>query len=564
MTTPQVAFDIKRNYFVVFCSAKLSFIPSGAPERVFRKKTPKLPSRWIMALSRRNVDYMFRYFPRNWQYSEEARTVLNNFKKGTVTISKPTKFPAKFPFKTVPYKHQMKALHRAFPLDMFAILFEQGLGKTKTAIDLATAWNNPINIIMCPNSIIGEWEDQIPEHAPYTWDMYELKDLQKSWQWDRMWRTIDKGYHVWLLLGIESLQQGRAGEDILNILHMANKGKNEVTVILDESSTIKNWDSNRTIKAIEIGQLCQKRLILTGTPVTQGYQDLYGQYQFLSELILGFTSYVAYERQYVVLGGGKYKRIVGYKNIPELLALIKPYTSRVLKRDALDLPPKIFQTRHVTITKEQRRLYNNCKDGNLEFEGREFENLEYILVQYVRQAQIVDGFLPYDETNPSLAKPIKGRNPKIEEVVQVMAENKGNKVVIWCRYRPEQTMLQQRLIKEGYDTLLYNGDMNRAEKDEAKRSFTASDDPLVFLLTIQAGCRGLNLQTAHIAITYGLTFSLEQILQLWDRIHRIGQEHPCIYVNIHADNTIDDDIQLAIEDKKDLADYVSDQLMKES
>lgn len=557
---PSVEFDQRSDSFIVYCPRKLSFIPSGASERKFYKRTLTKKSRWVIPVTRRNIEYMFQAFPRKWDYSKEAKQRLNDYNEGQKQQDQTPKdrFPPLFKFKTKPFDHQLKALNKAYPLDAYGFFFEQGLGKTFTAINLACAWHNKLIVVMCPNSIISVWEDEIPTHAPYQYPMFTLKGTQKQWQLDALQKLLEKGTPVWLLLGIEAFHQGRGYDDLVSIIDYAHVHKTKVTGIIDESSTIKHYDSNRTMKAIKIGMKCQKRMILSGTPVTQGYQDLFGQFQFLGQNILGFVSYVGFEKEFVVMGGGDYNPIVGYKNIQQLLGLISPYCTRVLKDDVLDLPPKMHQTRFITMSPQQQKLYNDAKKGYMEFEGREFF-INMKLEEYIRLAQIVDGFLPYDKEHPELAKPIKGRNPKLEELIHVLGENRGHKAIVWCRYRPEQAIIHERLLAEGYEVILYNGD---TEDKSIWRDFQASIDPVIFLSTIQSGCRGLNLWTAHLAITYSGSFSYEEHIQKEDRMHRIGQEHPCLYVSIQAEHSIDQVLQTAVEDKADLADYVSDQLRK--
>ena len=122
---------------------------------------------------------------------------------------------------------------------------------------------------------------------------------------------------------------------------------------MDESTTIKNKDAERTKSIIKLGELGKYKRILTGSPVTKSPLDLFSQCKFLDPNILGFDSYYAFRNRYALMkrvsfGGKSFDQIIGYRRMEELQAKIHDYSTRILKEDCLDLPDKLYQKRYVS------------------------------------------------------------------------------------------------------------------------------------------------------------------------------------------------------------------------
>ena len=133
------------------------------------------------------------------------------------------------------------------------------------------------------------------------------------------------------------------------------------TMVIDESTTIKNIDAARTETCLALGVLAKKRRILSGLPSPQSPLDLFSQFYFLDPNILGFHRYSAFEQRYAIMspkpfgpGGRMINVIAGYQNLDELKAKIEPHSFRVRLAECYDLPEKMFIRRDVTLTDEQK------------------------------------------------------------------------------------------------------------------------------------------------------------------------------------------------------------------
>ena len=136
---------------------------------------------------------------------------------------------------------------------------------------------------------------------------------------------------------------------------------------------------------------------MTGTPVTKGAEDVYSQFRFLDSQILGYDSFYSFKARYCIMGGFENRQVVSYQNIEELTRNIEGHSFRVLKKDCLDLPDKIYQRHYVEMTPKQKQIYQNLKKSFVaELEGQTIEAPEAI-TRLLRLQQILCGWFPGEE-----------------------------------------------------------------------------------------------------------------------------------------------------------------------
>ena len=105
---------------------------------------------------------------------------------------------------------------------------------------------------------------------------------------------------------------------------------------------------------------------MTGSPITKNPLDLYTQCEFFDPYLLDFTSYYAFRNRYAEmktmhLRGRSIQVVDEFKNLGELSETLQGFSYRVLKEDCLDLPPKNWIKRHITLSKEQQKVYDQMK-----------------------------------------------------------------------------------------------------------------------------------------------------------------------------------------------------------
>lgn len=548
-----INYDQKTNKFLIQANFDENSIVMGMPDRRFRKGSRV----WAAPALKRNIQYMAARMNNKSMYSPEAWAVYSGKRK---EYEQPPmgeqQFPVWYDFKNSPMEHQDQALKKFFPLNEAAIFFEQGLGKTFTSINLVSAWRMTNNIdsvvVICPSSIKLVWQEELDKHCPIPTQRHVLV-AGKYKAADRF--IEEREDFQWLMVGIEGLSQGKAIEYVKRFM----LGR-RCAIIIDESSRIKTPNKTRTDRCIDLGKMAKKRIILSGTSITQGVEDLYTQYKFLNPEILGYDSFYSFRAQYCIttqieVGMDRsVTKIIGYKNEDELIKTVGPYTVRVEKDDVLDLPPKVFTNRYVEMNPTQKKLYRDMKDELFaEIDGTEYE-VTTVLEQMLRLQQITGGHYPHDDGEKVIPTPIPGKNPKIEELMTVLDEISG-KAIVWCQFRSEIELVAKALQKAGIHFMEFHGGCTEEEKGLAVQSLRHDPKCKVFLAT-RAAAYGLTLTEASTAIYFSQGYSLEEYAQSQDRIHRIGQNDHCNYIHLVCDKTVDTKIIKALEGKKNVADLI--------
>jgi len=437
---------------------------------------------------------------------------------------------------------QRSAIEKAWPYSGFAFFHVMGAGKTVSTIALANlrAKHGLIDrlLIICPTSIKGVWKKEIERYSSLDAHLQVLESGSPLKKWN--------GFPI-LVVGVEAMSQGGAA----GIAREFVEGGRCMSVI-DESSTVKNHDSVRTEKCWEIGEQSVFRLILTGTNVTQGLQDLFAQMYFVDPSIIGELSYYSFRNTYCVMGGFENKKIIGYTNTAVLLDRIRPYCDVVRKGD-MKLPSKQYQVREVKASAEQVKA---CKELAREMTtklGDKEISVQNALEAMLRFQQIAGG---HDPEGNQLSK-----NPKLTELVSLLGEFDG-KAIIWARYLPEIGTISERLEKEWAGSVMtITGAVPPPERQPMVDKFEASSK-MRFLVVNQQTCgKGLTIIAATLSVYYSNTFSLEDRMQSEDRNHRIGQENEVTYVDLMSDLKVDRTVVTALSNKMSVSEYVNNGLL---
>jgi hypothetical protein len=151
------------------------------------------------------------------------------------------------------------------------------------------------------------------------------------------------------------------------------------------------------------------------------------------------------------MGGYEDRQVVGYQNMAELIELISPFIYQVRKSEVLtELPPKVYQTREVQLTDEQKRLYKDIAKRDKTVSGDQGITVKTVLERMLRLQEIAGGIITF-ERNPDLYDAAKfthnriaGKNPKVEELLAIAEENDAS-TIVWCRFIEEIRMVCEAL-----------------------------------------------------------------------------------------------------------------------
>lgn len=543
---------------------------------------------------------------------------------------------AGYAFRTPPFKHQRKVFGLSRDAKYFALLMEQGTGKSKVGVDTAAYLYEKglidAVVVAAPNEgdVPDNWLDQFDTHCPER-VKYEIVRARSSM------RVKDKALFTFITtnqrlqklrivtINIEAI---RAGTPIFNQLLVFMRTY-RVLFIIDESTRIKNHSSAQTKGAMKLGNNAPYRRIATGTAITNGPLDAYSQFKFLDSSILGHDHFSTFKAHYCQLlppnnglvrytankmTKGKLEqwqrlakdatdpqvkaqyeaKIAGivsiiqipkrnalgeiqYRNQEELHDRIQPFSFRVLKSECMDLPPKLYQKRHVDLTPKQREIYDQVKTKVVaEFvKDRELHRITSALAitRLLRLQQVVCNHFSPDpdpddpKIEPRRIEPFtrdkKGKitinNPRMLATIGIIEEASDTaKGIIWCRHHPEITELVETLAaKYGADKVVQlHGKVSPEARTVMRKRFQDKRDPSRWLIGQVRSGIGIDLFAASWEAFYSNDYSLENRLQAEDRPHRYGQTESVTVFDIIARDTLDPRIVNLLRFKKNIAEVI--------
>jgi hypothetical protein len=367
------------------------------------------------------------------------------------------------------------------------------------------------------------------------------------------------------------------------------------------------------------------RAVLTGTPVTNGPIDLWSIMEFCQPNYFGrnyysFRAYYgmftklsvttsygsqrdvqvlltektwegikrskSYEEAYIVFGCTedtyltvkRQDRYVGpYKRADELKAILNRDAVFLKLTDVMDMPSVKYIKRNVGMSQAQQSVYNNMKKDLLAQYDEYTATASNKLVVNLRLQQISSGFImgqrdvadsdwdfsvfgmnDFDDKDlmPNEVVWIGDSNPKLDALMRDVDES-DKPLLILTRYSAEAAKIFELCEKAGYRTGLFTGWKVVGGIDAFKNG-----ELDVLVANSNKISRGFNLQVAHTTLFYSNTFSMEVRQQAEFRTFRMGQKHPCLYIDYSAAE-VDETIIKSLRLKKGLLEYIREKEMKE-
>jgi len=425
------------------------------------------------------------------------------------------------------------------PSRIGALFMEMGTGKTRTAIEMISRRREKISKVVwfCPVSLKETIRHEIRKHTDTPPEQIHVFDQKTNV------RSIPAVF--WYVVGIESMSASK------RVIFTVNALVDEDTmVIVDESSYIKGHRSARTDWITRVAERARYRLILTGTPISQGVVDLFAQMRFLSPKILGYRSFYSFAANHLEYSDKYPGLIVRSHNTAYLAAKIKPYVYQVTKAECLDLPSKLYHSRYFCMTCEQRTAYEQAKDEILkDLDDDTFDSFT-IFRLFTALQQIVCGFWHQIYLKTKEEQFHEFSHSRIDVLTDVIARiPETEKIIIWAKYKHDIERINKTLTDahgNGCTALFYGAINEKRRADQVVKFRTAAR---FFLATQSCGGHGLTLNEAHHVIFYNNAFKYSERLQAEDRCHRIGQAHPVTYCDIVCGDSIDTRIEQALATK---------------
>lgn len=384
---------------------------------------------------------------------------------------------------------QVGAIAKLSPLKVGALLKRPGTGKSRTAIELIRS---------------------VPEIEQVVW-LAPFRSVNPKIEGTGIRDEVNKwgGFEVPIyFIGIESLSNS---DRIYMELRKLISEKNTF-LVCDESLKIKNFEAKRTKRIIELGILCEYKLILNGTPISRNLMDVWPQMEFLSPKILKMgqaefkNTFCEWTKITKVIGSRRFSKefITKYHNIDYLYSLIRPYVYEA------DLQLDVNQ-QHIDVDydleEEMKQEYEYLKTKYLDDEKLQFMNNNIFLEMTMKMQHLY-----------SCA------SEKFEVTKKIIEEHGADKVVIFCKFIDS--------------------------REACIKAF-----PDITVLSIQSDSSSINLQSKSVTIEWDKTWDYAMVDQYHFRTYRVGQIHTCFYYYLNGNVKLEGLIKSNNDKKQDQLAY---------
>jgi len=388
--------------------------------------------------------------------------------------------------------NQIGAIEKLSKYKVGALFMRPGTGKTRAAIELAESANQREYYWFTPFQNKENLQSEIDKWADFPW-LHHIEGIESISSSDRLY---------------------------LELYERLEKYGKRSMIIVDESLKIKNFEAKRTKRLIELGKLCEYRLILNGTPISRNLLDLWAQMEFLSPLILNMrhaefkNTFCEYTKVTRIIGSKRFTRefITAHHNIDYLYSLIGHYVYEAdlhlnIRKHYVEIPYRIDGA--------LKSEYQVLKTKYLDDETLQWKN-NNIFLELTQKMQHL-----YSCTED-----------KFFVVDQIINENDPSKCVIFTKYV--------------------------ASFEACKKRW-----PNITVLSLQKHSLGLNLQQFNRSIIWDKTWDFALIDHMEHRTYRTGQDEDCIYYRLTGDVNLERMINKCLEKKADLLEYLKSKSVSE-
>ena len=330
--------------------------------------------------------------------------------------------PPKLSAKHDAYPYQLDAFRSVKDLPYAAIFHEQGLGKTKIAIDLILFWLSKDIVdtifVVTKKTLVQNWCEELEYHSHITPRILDSKRKNNS-------IALSSPVLVYIMNYEVVPSNFELVEDFLSTCRAG--------VILDESHKIKNPESSLTKSFHSLSNKFSKRVIMTGTPIANRPYDIWSQIMFLDKGHSLGTSFPSFKNMMELpktLGESS-----GYEEkLSSIKDKLKDFSIRETKKSAsLELPSKTILSHFVKLKNHQRSIYESYRD-KLSYEIKEadklkIDNAEDILKRLLRLVQCASNPFLIDESYDGTPT----KYTKLKDLL-VSIDASLNKVIIWTGF----------------------------------------------------------------------------------------------------------------------------------
>lgn len=429
-----------------------------------------------------------------------------------------------------PYPHQREACQHGDVHDHFGCIMQMRLGKTLVTIWRAKDKNVMCPIVSAPKTVLEAWENELDaegERFIRGYDMSRKQRLKTA-----RWCITKTPHRYWFLINHEALL---ACPDLCYMPWDY--------VVIDEGTVIRNPSSQISKLLTNSFRDVPYRNLLTGLLNPESLLDVFQPMKFLFGIFMGETNFYKWRWANFHKRGFDWVPRKGCRD--KIMAEVGRLCFVKTRRQAGIKRKLIYEIRYVDMTPDQKRMYRDVEQ-TFSFETITGKRVEawYTLETNTWLSQIAGG---HDPKGNVLSE------SKAREIVTLMkGELSQEKIVIWCRYTNEVTLVSRLLAKAGIKHVCISGQEKLSFEDKKAliRQFRGNNKCRAMVCTEKSAKFGLDFSAADVAVYYSNEWSTEDRAQTLERIFNLAKvKTGLLVIDLCTRFTIDKAVALGVRDK---------------
>ncbi len=415
------------------------------------------------------------------------------------------------PFEPFPYQYE--GIAWLFSQKSALLADEMGLGKTMqtiTAVRLLLRSGQVRRVLMvCPKPLIPNWQREF-----------------STWAEELPVTTLEgDGARRKMLLNMPTIPVLLANYEVV-VRDLQNLDESELPrfdlVVLDESQRIKNKDSLTTKVIRRIPRV--RSWSLTGTPIENRPEELGSLFEFMG--------------------------VLPDNSSPDLRQLKRLSEVYILRRtkDLVqpDMPPRLDRDAILELSPAQKFAYETAeKEGVIQLNDMGDEiTIQHVFELVMRLKQITN------------CDPLTGESVKLDRLIADMEEisASGAKAILFSQWTKTIDWLAEHT--KPFGALVYHGGVPTKKREPILKQFKEDPNSHLLLMSYGTGAVGLNLQFSQYVFLYDRWWNPAIEDQAINRAHRIGVANPVIVTRFICQNTIEERIDLVLQQKREIFEKV--------
>ena len=423
---------------------------------------------------------------------------------------------------------------------------EMGLGKTVQALVARQIVDADRVLVICPNTLKTNWKKEVEKWCPGS-----LATVIRGTR-DKRKKLIEDYNEGFLMINYALLRvttNKKRKENMSEDLEQLLQQKFDL-IIIDEAHNIRNRKTQWTRGTHKLAKQAPYLFALTGTPIHNRVQEIWSLLHVVNPE--RYSSFWNFVKKHANAHPGPFGwEMSDEATDPEALQReMAPYYFRRLKEDHLkEIPPKVTQKLWVTLEGKQREIYEEMRDDFIVETEQGIVAAPMVLSQITRLKQIA--------ISPEL---IGGTGPSVKlEALKRKVQDIEGKIVVFSQFKSALKLAQQEV---GCSSLLLSGDIKEEDREELLDKFRGDSDIKVLFATIAVAGVGLTLTEASTVIFLDKHWTPAVNNQAIDRVHRHGQTQIVNIVEILAEETIEEWIEILLDKKINISESIVENVRK--